>query len=534
MGAMDVVVRQRRGRNALALSALVLLLFGAGFFHLQVMEAPSGVGASAGQRVYAVPIVAPRGVIVDRYGAVLGEDVVTYSLVLLPVPIEVGRRSLQALAPELGLDAAELAGLESRVRRAPRRRQVIAAGVPYQVAMRVEAEAERFPGVYVHVGSHRLHPGGPPTAAVLAAVESRHGPWLRGRDGIRYVRVDGRGGVAPVEGRRALPALAGGALRLSLDLGIHQMLDGILGDTIEGAVVALDPGSGEVLAFYASNGLPLRPYPLGRLGQLVTAAAGLRLGTLTDAPMTVPCRGGLTYGDRYLRCHDPAGHGGLAVADALARNCDIYFLQAGMKIGLERLAREGTRLGLGRATGLDLPGEDARPFPPASWPRGRDVDSPELQLRLASGDLSVEASPLQLAHLVAALVSTGPVPAPALRLDPEPDPAGPALTGALDAAGRAALMDGLRMGAGSGVAGLKLGPGWVWGALSVRVAAEGRVLEWAVLVVARAGGATTLVVSALAEAGDGLVTAAELAARTAELHLRTERSSLIDAEDLAL
>src|SRR2546422_7490431 len=80
--------------------------------------------------------------------------------------------------------------------------------------------------------------------------------------------------------------------------------------------------------------------------------------------MPIPCRGGLQYGNRYFRCWSAAGHGDLALQEAIAQSCDVFFYQLGLKLGLTSLLEDASDWGFRSRTGIDLPGEIASEFPP--------------------------------------------------------------------------------------------------------------------------------------------------------------------------
>ncbi len=105
-------------------------------------------------------------------------------------------------------------------------------------------------------------------------------------------------------------------------------------------------------------------YPPGSTWKLALAAMALKRGLVTlRSRMPIPCRGGLQYGNRFFRCWSAKGHGDLALADAIAQSCDVYFYQLGLKLGLTSLLEDATGLGFHARTGIDLPGEITSEFP---------------------------------------------------------------------------------------------------------------------------------------------------------------------------
>src|SRR5690606_21921741 len=105
-------------------------------------------------------------------------------------------------------------------------------------------------------------------------------------------------------------------------------------------------------------------YPPGSTWKLATAIVGLERGVIEpSSTMPIACTGGWSYAGRYSRCWKAEGHGVLALAGAIANSCNVYFYPLGVRLGLNVLAREGTRLGFSRRTGIDVPGESSGTFP---------------------------------------------------------------------------------------------------------------------------------------------------------------------------
>jgi penicillin-binding protein 2 len=444
------------------------------FFQEQVVRSPvQQRSAGAPVRAYVEP--APRGLILDRHGAVLAETTTGYALSLAPMPPNSARRAMDQLAPYLDLPDEEVAALLARQRRRPAQRLVISPDVPVDLMIRIAERRAELSGVEIEEWPKRHYPAGAVAAHVVGTVgvlepargagrsqgarvsaglagatgvELSYDRWLAGRDGLGYRELDARGrAVRPVALRWQLPALPGETLGLTLDLKLQQAIAEAVPAGTRAAVVALDPGTGELLALYSSPSFdpnqvagPAFPerwaelmeregnpglgravsgtYRPGSIWGVTTALTAVHLG-LADAgtAMPLPCRGGLSFADRYLPCHDRRGHGALTLRDAVLQGCDVFFYQLGLKIGLDRLLREGTRLGLGRATGVDLPDERAAVMPADSVAYARRLGvapSEHEAMLVAAGQGVIEVSPLKLAHLVAALVTDGPVPAPRL------------------------------------------------------------------------------------------------------------------------
>src|SRR5439155_462715 len=217
---------------------------------------------------------------------------------------------------------------------------------------------------------------------------------LRGADGVRFVEVSALGRVVREAGAAStLAPVSGQPLRTTIDLDLQRYVAQIFPAGQRGAVLALNPNTGEILALYSAPGFdpnslvggieaatwrrlneseshPLfdrsiqARYPPGSSWKLAVAAIALKRGLVTfHSHMPIPCRGGLQYGNRFFRCWSAQGHGDLALADAIAQSCDVFFYQLGLKIGLSSLLEEANGIGFHTRTGVDLPGEITPEFP---------------------------------------------------------------------------------------------------------------------------------------------------------------------------
>jgi penicillin-binding protein 2 len=209
-----------------------------------------------------------------------------------------------------------------------------------------------------------------------------------------------------------------------------------------GAVVAMEPSSGQVLALASSpsfnqndfvNGMsheqwealasnPFRPmenkavqgeYPPASTYKIVTAMAGLEEGVI-DEKTTFHCPGYYTYGDRIFRCWKKEGHGNMSVVQALAQSCDVFFYQVGQRVGVDRLAWYARASGFGVPTGINLDDEAAGLIPTAEWKKQRTGIAWQggETLSVAIGQGYNLITPLQLAVFTSAIANGG------LRLKP--------------------------------------------------------------------------------------------------------------------
>jgi penicillin-binding protein 2 len=352
---------------------------------------------------------------------------------------------------------------------------VLVPDAGFELVAELEERRAVLPGIVIETYPKRRYPFGSITSHVLGYVaqvsadqlaaknfpgaqlgtvvgkdglERQYDDRLRGRDGARFIEVDARGRtVREIESPATIEPRLGRTLRTSLDIRLQEFVAQEFPEEYNGAVVAMDPRTGEVLALYSSptfdpNALvqgmdpaewlalsrsaqsPLinraiaGRYPPASPWKLVVAASALRRGLVgLDSHMLIPCRGGLQYGDRYFRCW--AVHGDLSLREAIAVSCDVYFYQLGLKITLENMLRDVAAMGLNERSGIDLPGEQRPLFPPspAYYDRryGRDGWTNAVTLNLAIGQGENAQTLINVVSIYAMLANTtGTAPAPRL------------------------------------------------------------------------------------------------------------------------
>ena len=411
----------RRARIASwGLTALFALLLSA-FFRAQIVENSRYTLQSEENRLREVPLPAPRGIIYDRNGRVIAENVPGYSVSLLSPSADSLRAVLQRLATIIPLsdDAIDLS--VRRYRRAPTRPAVVLSDASFDVVSVLEEHRIDFPGLVIQSAPKRYYPDGPAVASFVGYVgeitetelaspqyrsykagqqvgkgglEKQYEDSLRGKEGVRFVEVDARGRVVREAGaRQDLPPEPGKPLYTNIDIDLQRFVAGIFGDSLQGGAIALDPKTGGVLALYSApsydpnrfiggisrdlwkqlNDDPRHPlynkviqgrYPPGSTWKLATAAMALEDGIVTlDEKMPEPCTGGLQFGNRYFKCWDHSGHGAVTLSEAIEQSCDVYFYQLGLRLGLSRLVAGGLKFGSRDRSGIDLPGESRPLFP---------------------------------------------------------------------------------------------------------------------------------------------------------------------------
>jgi len=397
--------------------ALVLV-----FFRTQILEHSKYQLQSETNRLRPIPLPAPRGIITDRNGKVLAENVTGYTVSLLPTTDEDSlRATLRRIGAILKLDSLAIERVLVRYRRAPYLPVSVLPSATFEVVSALEERRLILPGLLIQAEPKRHYPDSSLVAHLVGYVgelteaeraqrrfstvrlggllgkgglERQYDDTLRGADGVRFVEVSAFNRVVREAGAAGrLPPVPGRALHTTIDLELQRYIAQIFPAGQRGAVLALNPNSGEILALYSAPGFdpnafvggvdpdywrrlnvseahPLfdrtiqARYPPGSTWKLALAAMALKRGIVTlRSRMPIPCRGGLQYGNRFFRCWSAKGHGDLALADAIAQSCDVFFYQLGLKLGLTSLLEDATGLGFHARTGIDLPGEITSEFP---------------------------------------------------------------------------------------------------------------------------------------------------------------------------
>jgi penicillin-binding protein 2 len=479
-----------RSRAGLArwLLAIVLLLLTAQFFRIQILKYTTYALRSDENRIRELPIPAARGTVYDRDGNVVAENVPGYAIVVLPSSTDSLRVVLRELAAILGHSTETNDRLIASYRQHPNRPVVVDTDASFAEVSAIEERRAHLPGgIVIEAAPKRYYTTGPLLAHIVGYVGEISDAWLKlpefqdyepgwlvgqtgiervyegvlsGTPGIRYVEVNALGRiVGEFRGREALPAIPGRDLYLNIDLDLQQRVAELFPDTMAGAVVALEPASGAVLAMYSApnfdpnllvgkvdpdewmalNSDPGRPlfnravsaaYAPGSTFKLAVAGLAMKLGDATmETEMRIPCRGALRYGNRVFHDWTPAGHGTLDLMGAIRESCDVYFYQLGLKVGVDRLLAGVPEFGFGRPSGIDLPSEVAGIFPPdTAWYTrryGRRGWTNSVALNLAIGQGENSQSPLKMAQFFAALATDGTLRTPRVaRIGPVAEPPG--------------------------------------------------------------------------------------------------------------
>jgi penicillin-binding protein 2 len=447
------------------------------FFRTQVVQHERFQVRAEKNRLRIVPLVAPRGIIYDRNGLVIAENVPGYSIKLLVPSADSLRAVLERFRTVVPLDSSDVAGVLARYRMAPYEPVLVIGNGSFEVVSRLEEHRALLPGLVIQSEPRRYYPDGQAVAhlvgyvgevsehdletdrfpgAQLGSVVGRSGleleydEALRGRPGIHYVEVNARGRLVREEDvAPALPPIPGEPIHTTIDLPLQRYIDSLWRAElpgVRGSMVALTP-TGEVLAFYSAPGYdpndfvggisttewarlnedPARPlldraiqtrYPPASPFKLAIAAMALKRGIATfSTHMPEPCRGGLQVGNRYFRCWKPEGHGSLDLEGAIAKSCDVYFYQLGLRLGLDAILSDGVLMGFRDKSGIDLANEVSPIYPSNTayfdrkyGPRGWSKWGATLNFAIGQGENTQNV--IDMTRFFAALASGGDAPTP--------------------------------------------------------------------------------------------------------------------------
>jgi len=459
------------GRRAISAAVLVLIalsLVAGRLVLLQVVNHEHYQDLSHGNRVRIEPLPPTRGLIFDRNGRLLAENLPTFDLEITPEAVP----NLTATLTQLGLLMEITPDDRARFDKALRTHRRFDS-LPIKLHLSEEEVArfavlrQQFPGVDIHARLARHYPGlGSAVHAIgyvgqlseddlerldraayagtvltgKIGIELAYEQLLHGGPGYRQVLVDAQGRALDV--LEKTPPVPGHDLLLTLDSDVQRAAEKAL-DGLRGSVVAIDPRDGGVIAlvstptfdpnpfsqglspreFAALNTDPKKPminralrgaYPPGSTVKPIMALAGLEYNIVLPE-QTRYCRGYFTLPGSSHRYRDfkREGHGAMNMHQAIEQSCDVYFYQVALELGIERMHDFMASFGFGEQTGIDIPGERSGLNPSPAWKQkafrnaADRVWFPGETLITGIGQGFLLATPLQLADAAATLASRG-------------------------------------------------------------------------------------------------------------------------------
>jgi penicillin-binding protein 2 len=457
-----------RSRLAVA-AALVLLMFAllcGRFFYLQIVQHEHYHTLAEANRISIVPVVPNRGIIVDRNGIVLAHNYSAYTLEIMPGKVQ----NLDALIDELAA-LIEITPKDRRRFRKLMEESKNFESLPIRTRLsdeeiaRFAANRYRFPGVEINARLFRQYPQGELFSHVVghigrinqrdldqleendllsnyrgtdyigkAGLEHGYERFLHGTTGVEEVEVDSGGRAIRTLSRT--PPVSGNNLVLKLDAKLQEMVYRAFGER-RGALVAIEPESGGVLAFVSKPGFdpnlfvdgidpvnwnelntsPDRPmvnralagtYPPGSTFKPYMALAALTYGKRTPQ-QTISDPGFFNFGGHVFRDDKVGGHGLVDMYKSIVVSCDTYYYNLANDLGIDNISKFMAQFGFGSRSGIDIPGESAGLLPSQEWKqrRFRQKWYAGETISIGIGQGYNAYTPLQLATAMATLANDG-------------------------------------------------------------------------------------------------------------------------------
>ena len=468
---LSLILRRTQQVSIAAGILFLLLLFF--FWKIQILDFKKYWALSEANRIRENVISAPRGLITDRNDVILADNAASFKASIIRENCQNYVRSLKEVSRLLEIEPSDLERRIAKYESFPLFKPIVVKdNLELREVSRIESRRLEFPELVVETDPKRFYPFGSLAAHVIGymqelspeemksdlykgrnlgdmvgqtGVEKEYESFLVGVNGKSTKVVDSLGRTREEVGK--VEPTPGQNIRLTLDFDLQekatQMLEGR-----EGAIIVLDPRNGEVLALasyptYDPNKFISRftpeewmdlinrsDHPLenrairglyapGSVFKLTIALGALRAGVITEQT-TFFCGGTARFYGRLFSCWLVGGHGVLNLTEALRRSCNIYFYNAGRRMGVDRIAESAKILGFGKETGIDLPGEKEGLVPTEEWSRSvrktHWYAGETISVSVGQGPLVV--TPIQVAAHTALLANRGKKIAPRLLKSP--------------------------------------------------------------------------------------------------------------------
>jgi penicillin-binding protein 2 len=441
---------------------ITMIVLAIRLWDLQIMRGTEMRRLSEQNRIRIKKIVAPRGVMYDRNGKILADTRPSFNIYVVPEDIKDFDQTVDGLASLMETTREEIVDkLKAASGFPPSFPVKIKPDISKDEVAKVEAHRVYLPGVTIQIEPKRYYPYGPMAAHALGYVsevnadelktkeykeyspgdyvgkyglERMYENYLRGTDGEKRVEVDAMGReIRTLDIKEPIP---GHTLYLNLDMDVQVPVEKAL-ENKKGGVIAVDPKTGGVLALvsrpafdpnrFASgikrdewNALitdknhPLQNrvtqgrFPPGSTFKIVSAMMALELGIVNEKT-AFGCRGGFPFGNRVFKCWKKGGHGSVAIHRGIVESCDVYFYNVGLKLGVDRIHAMAETVGLGKITGIDLPGEKQGVVPSTAWKK-KTFGEPWYEgetVSVSIGQGAVWLTPIQLQQLASFVANEG-------------------------------------------------------------------------------------------------------------------------------
>jgi penicillin-binding protein 2 len=397
----------------------IFLVLAYGLWRLQVIKSDYYSLAAEKNRIRNVPVLAPRGKILDREGRTIVDNYPSFSALLLRDSSRDLVADADLIAQGLHLDANEVRARIRRFASMPQYQPIfLKEDITPDELQFIDAHRNELPELDTIMAHRRLYPRNgfmahligyvgevsedmlnqpqfelynPGDVVGVSGVERQYNAQLMGTNGSRQALVDSRGREVGRLGETE--AVPGKPLKLTVDIDLQIAAEQAL-EGKNGAIVAMDPRTGEILAMVSGptfnpNDFAVRvsrdewnklvndpDKPLlnkaiqaqlapGSTFKIIMSVAGWQEGIAQT--LHVNCTGGAEFYGRRFGCWVKGGHGGVDLEKAIYQSCDVFFYTLAEKLGIDRIAKYATDLGLGQKTGIDLPNEVSGVMPSEEW-----------------------------------------------------------------------------------------------------------------------------------------------------------------------
>ena len=459
---LDQEANKRRCDVAILIMFLCLVTFCARLWHLQVVQGEHFRKKSEQNRIRSVRLQPPRGKILDRTGRLLAGVKPCFNICLIEEDITDMEALLAKLSPLLGETEADIRTRLGSEQKGPKYIPiVIKRGAEWEVLSKIESRLFSLPGVFIEVTPAREYPHGSIAPHLLGylgevsredilkkryssarsgdlvgkyGIEKKFENDLAGIKGQRRLEVDAKGRLVRVIDEK--PPVPGKDLYLSVDLELQRASEALMKGHV-GALVAMDPQTGRILALVSAPAFDLDAFAAGidhkeweelndpvkrplqnkalqdryapaSTFKIVIEAAALQERVVTQHT-SFECTGSYRLGNSVFRCWSWRGHGQTNLYKALVESCDIYFYQVGLKLGIKKIIDYARDFGLGSKTGIELPSENPGFIATPDW-KLRKYNEPWQEgetLITAIGQGFTLVTPLQMACLISAVANGG-------------------------------------------------------------------------------------------------------------------------------
>jgi penicillin-binding protein 2 len=419
MFGRDEKVSEVRLTAAQYIILAIFLVLAYGLWKLQVMESGYYASAAEKNRVRNVPVLAPRGKILDREGRTIVDNYPSFSALLLRDSSRDLTADADLIAQGLHLDANEVRARIRHFAAMPQYQPIfLKEDITPDELQFIEAHRNELPELDTIMAHRRLYPRNgfmahligyvgevsedmlnqpqfelynPGDVVGRSGVEFQYNNLLMGQNGSRQALVDSHGREVGRLGETE--AVPGKQLKLTIDIDLQIAAEEALAGK-NGAIVAMDPRTGEILAMVSGpsfdpndfavhvsrdqwNKLVTDPdKPLlnkaiqaqlapGSTFKIIMSVAGWQEGIAQT--LHVDCHGSAEFYGRRFGCWVKGGHGEVTLEKAIYQSCDVFFYTLAEKLGIDRIAKYATDLGLGQKTGIDLPNEVSGVMPSEEW-----------------------------------------------------------------------------------------------------------------------------------------------------------------------